>query len=83
MAQVSLAEAKAKLSALVEQVLDGEEVEITRRGRPVVRLVASEKPRPRIDVDAMRRLTESQRRDGLPLLDSDEFWRAFREDTRY
>jgi prevent-host-death family protein len=36
---VSLFDAKNRLSALVDQVENGQEVTITRRGRPVARLV--------------------------------------------
>lgn len=43
MQQVQIAEAKAHLSALIEQVEAGEEVVIARRGRPVARLI----PEPR------------------------------------
>jgi len=37
--EVGAFEAKTKLSALLDQVEKGEEVVITRRGRPVARLV--------------------------------------------
>nr|UOZ97319.1 putative antitoxin VapB49 [Cupriavidus sp.] len=40
MRTVSLAEAKAHLSALVTRVASGEEVVITRHGQPIVRLSA-------------------------------------------
>jgi prevent-host-death family protein len=36
--QVTATEAKAKLLALLDQVERGEEIEITRRGKPVARL---------------------------------------------
>jgi prevent-host-death family protein len=36
---VSATEAKAKLLALLDEVESGEEIEITRHGRPVARLV--------------------------------------------
>ena len=39
MRQVQIAEAKAHLSALVEQVEAGEEIVIARRGKPVARLI--------------------------------------------
>ena len=40
MSEIALYEAKARLSALIEQVqATGEEVLITRRGKPVARLV--------------------------------------------
>jgi len=43
MKRVAIAEAKAHLSALVERVEAGEEIVISRRGKPVARLV----PEPR------------------------------------
>jgi antitoxin (DNA-binding transcriptional repressor) of toxin-antitoxin stability system len=43
---MSLADAKAFLSAAVDSVVAGEEIVITRRGRPVVRIVReNEQPR--------------------------------------
>lgn len=42
---VTLAEAKAHLSDLLNQIEAGEEVVITRRGHPVARLVAVNKPK--------------------------------------
>jgi len=39
MGEVSVFEAKNKLSALLDQVERGEEVVITRRGKPVARIV--------------------------------------------
>lgn len=38
MTNVGMHEAKTQLSKLVQQAIDGEEVVITRRGKPVVRL---------------------------------------------
>ena len=38
--RVNVAEAKARLSALIDAALDGEEVVIARRNRPAVRLTA-------------------------------------------
>ena len=37
--EMNIAEAKAKLSSLVQKALDGEEVVIARDGKPAVRLV--------------------------------------------
>jgi prevent-host-death family protein len=39
MLSIGTFEAKNKLSALLERVERGEEIEITRRGRPIARLV--------------------------------------------
>ena len=49
-------EAKAKLSELLDRVAQGEEVTITKRGKPVARLVPAADPdRARVD-DAIARL---------------------------
>jgi len=46
--EMNIAEAKAKLSSLVQKALDGEEVVIAKDGKPVVRLVpVAEKLPPR------------------------------------
>jgi prevent-host-death family protein len=42
MLSVGIFEAKAQLSQLVERVAQGEEVMVTRHGKPVARLVAPE-----------------------------------------
>ncbi len=42
---VSLATAKAQLSELINQAEKGEEILITRHGRPVVRLLPVERPK--------------------------------------
>ena len=44
MGTVSLAEAKAKLSEIVDRVETGEQVVITRRGRPVAQITATRTP---------------------------------------
>jgi antitoxin (DNA-binding transcriptional repressor) of toxin-antitoxin stability system len=44
MRNVSVAEAKAKLSEILDNVENGEEVVITRRGKPMARLAAFNKP---------------------------------------
>ena len=51
---VSVADAKAHLSELLERVERGETVEITKRGKPVAKLVGIEKPKKPIDVEALR-----------------------------
>jgi prevent-host-death family protein len=45
MVTVGLAEAKAHLSDLIDRVEAGEEVVITRHGRPVAQLSAATRPR--------------------------------------
>lgn len=53
----NLADAKAHLSELLDRVAKGEEVRITRRGKPVARLVPDLPPRKPIDIAALRALT--------------------------
>lgn len=55
----SLADAKARLSELIDKVEAGETVEITRRGKPAARLVPTEKKLKPIDWDALERLRAS------------------------
>ncbi len=52
----SIAQAKAHLSALVEQVARGETVTLTRRGKPVARIVSMSEPiaKPKIDLVRLR-----------------------------
>lgn len=57
MRTLTLAETKAHLSAVVDQVQAGEEVVITRRGRRVARIV----PERNLDADEARALLEELR----------------------
>lgn len=54
---VNLAEAKAHLSELVDRVVQGDSIEITRRGRTVARLMGASKPRRPIDATALAAFT--------------------------
>ncbi|WP_242098222.1 type II toxin-antitoxin system prevent-host-death family antitoxin [Sphingomonas sp. CROZ-RG-20F-R02-07] len=56
MVTVALADAKARLSELIERVEAGDTVSITKRGKPVVRLVPETPPRKPIDFEEMRRV---------------------------
>ena len=56
---VSVAEAKAHLSELLNQVEAGEEIVITRRGQPVARIKSVEKSVQPIDFEEMDRLRAS------------------------
>ena len=80
MTAVSLADAKARLSELIQRTEAGETIEITRRGRPVARLSAIEQPRQPIDFEALRRL-----RDSMPYQEQSagEFIRWMRDTDRY
>jgi prevent-host-death family protein len=77
---VSVADAKAHLSELIERVSKGETVQITKRGKPVAQLTAIAKPKKPIDIEALRALTQS-----MPEQEESagEFMRRMRDDYRY
>jgi prevent-host-death family protein len=61
MRSLNVAQAKAQLSALLDAVESGEDVEITRRGVPVARLTrAAERPAADFDLDAFLAATTEQ-----------------------
>lgn len=80
MTTVSLAEAKAHLSELIDRVEAGDSIEITRRGKTVARLTGAEKPRQPISADELRALTDTMT---LQTQDAAEFVRAMRDNERY
>lgn len=57
---INVAEAKAQLSALLERAEAGETITIARRGVPVAVLAPVAKPRGKIDLAALRALTEGK-----------------------
>jgi prevent-host-death family protein len=59
MPQISLADAKAHLSRLVDEVEAGETVDITRRGKAVARLTSAKVARQPIKVAELKRLVSS------------------------
>jgi len=77
---VSLADAKAHLSELVERAAAGEAVCITRRGKPVAQITAFDTPRKRIDVAVLRAIT-----DAMPVQPETacDFIRRMRDEDRY
>ncbi len=80
MADISLADAKARLSELVGRAAAGEAIQITRRGRPIARLTSVATPRAPIDVAALRALTAK----AAPAPDAgDETVQRMRADARY
>ncbi len=80
MRSVNLTDAKARLSGLVERAAAGDPVCITRRGKPVAQITAVETPRNRIDVPALRALT-----DAMPLQreSARNLVRRMRDEDRY
>ncbi len=54
---ITLVDAKAHLSELIDRVEAGDSIDITRRGKPVARLTTVARPRVRIDAAALQALT--------------------------
>lgn len=77
---VTLAEAKARLSELTERAAAGEDVIITKRGRPVGRLSRVATPRRAIDLGQLQRLTDGM---GTPADASATAMEQLREAARY
>jgi len=80
MGSISLAAAKALLSDLVERASSGETVQITRRGKPVAQLTAIETPRKRVDIAALRAMTDAMPRQRES---AGDFVRRMRDEDRY
>ncbi len=80
METVNLAHAKARLSELVERAAAGETVRITRRGKPVAEISPVKGPRKKIDIAALRALTDSMPRQKEP---ARVFIRKMRNRERY
>lgn len=80
MESYSLADAKARLSELIDRVEAGETVEITRRGKPAARLTPPDRQLRKVDVDALERLAER-----LPVQrqSAGELIREMRDSDRY
>jgi prevent-host-death family protein len=80
MTTISLAEAKAHLSELIDQVEAGDTINITRRGKPVARLVAASRPRRSIIAAKLAAVTDTM----SPCSeDAGTFIRAMRDSDRY
>ena len=80
MITVSLANAKAHLSELVERAAAGEAVCITRRGKAIAQITAVDAPRKRIDMAALQAMT-----DAMPVQTETarHFIRRMRDEDRY
>jgi antitoxin (DNA-binding transcriptional repressor) of toxin-antitoxin stability system len=77
---VSLAEAKAHLSELMERVAAGDEVVITKHGKPVGRLSRPNRPCQPVDLQALRALTQRMTEQPESV---DTFMRRLRDESRY
>lgn len=77
---ISLAEAKARLSELIDRAEAGEEICITRRGKLVARLLPARRARKTIDLNDMLTVTEHMPEQPE---DAAAFVRRMREEDRY
>jgi len=77
---ISLADAKAHLSELVDRAKAGESIAITRRGKPVAQLTAVAGQRKPIDTARLRSLTATMPPQSQSAAD---LVRSMREDDRY
>lgn len=80
MRDVSLADAKARLSELVERAAHRESIRITKRGKPVAQLSSVDQDRKPVDLAALQALTASMPMQAEP---AGEWLRRVRDDQRY
>jgi prevent-host-death family protein len=82
MSEVGTFEAKNKLSELLDRAERGEEIVITRRGRPVAKLVPFHGNHDREEArKAMRRIRELAKEMNLGPFDWEE-WKKYRDEGR-
>ena len=76
MIKVNIREAKTELSRLLNRVITGEEVVITRAGKPVARLIPVESPHPasRLGLDKSDWKAPEDFNDPLPEETMKAFW---------
>ena len=80
MNSINLADAKAHLSELVERAAAGEAVGITRRGKPVARIVAADIPRKPVSLGALQAVTAAMPKQVESARDA---IRTLRDEARY
>ncbi|MEZ2219794.1 type II toxin-antitoxin system Phd/YefM family antitoxin [Rhizobium sp. RCC_161_2] len=80
MTTVNLADAKAHLSELVNEVAAGNTVRILRHGKPVAQLTSVKTEKKPIDINFLRSVT-----DGMSVQEDSagDFMRALRDSERY
>jgi prevent-host-death family protein len=81
MLEIGAFEAKNTLGALLDRVEAGEEVRITRHGRPVARLVPDVKPNIARAQEAAKRMRERAKENKLGPFNWEE-WKAYRDEGR-
>lgn len=79
MTAVNLADAKARLSELIDRVEAGDTIEISRRGKPVARITGATGARKPVDLALLRSVTAAT----PPQTDSAELVRSMRDGDRF
>jgi prevent-host-death family protein len=77
---ISLTDAKAHLSELIDRVEAGDTIVIVRRGKPVAQLTAVARPRKRVDAALLQAVTETMRPQPQ---DAASLVRSMRDGDRY
>jgi len=80
MEKINLADAKARLSKLVERAAAGDPVRILRRGKPIAQITAVKTSRQRIDPRALQAVTDTMPLQSEPARD---LVRRMRDEDRY
>ena len=83
MAEIGLFDAKNRLSELVDKAEQGEEITITRRGRPVAKLGPVVAPKHDVEKarEAVRQIRELAKKMNLGPFDWEE-WKRYRDEGR-
>ena len=77
---ISLADAKARLSEIIDRVSEGETVQITRRGKPVAQITPIRQPRKPIDIELLRSVSGKT---PMQPESAGDFIRRMRDQDRY
>ncbi len=77
---IGIAEAKARLSELIERAHKGEEIVIERHGKPVARLSPEAPAKRPMDIEAMKQFLATMPESQTP---AGETVRQMRDDARY
>ncbi len=77
---INLADAKARLSELVDRVESGDTIAITRRGKAVAQLTAVARPLMPVDATQLQALTAAM---PLQATTAADLVRSMRDDDRY
>jgi len=81
MTRIAAAEAKNRFAELIDRVQAGEEIEVTKYGHPVAKIVAIKRKRTEAEVDALMKRVEDNAAK-LNLRFDWEEWKAYRDEGR-